>query len=299
MEKGSNKMTYAGYKSFIENEFDILDRDGNVVPFKLFPVQEAYLKLMGEDYKDMNGVREIILKARQEGFSSFILAIFAVDFICKPNSVSICIAHKRDVTQKLFRKVKFYVESYCKRHGFDINSYLVSDNKNEMEHRANGSYFYIGTAGSKVGGRGSTAQNLLFSEAAFYQDTEIITAQEIIEGSSQQVPQGAGKIFIESTANGFGNYYQLEWDRAVKRESNYRARFFSWEKFYDQEWIDQKKKDFQNEERFLQEYPRTPEEAFVHSGTPFFDMKMLSYQSEKNAINPIKMGRLAQDGKWI
>lgn len=292
-------MTGSGYKAFIENEFDILDRDGKIVPFTLYPVQAKYLKLMGSDYQDMNGVRDILLKARQEGMSSFILAIFAVDFITKPNSVSICIAHKKDVTQKLFKKVKFYIESYCRKHGFDINSYLVSDNKNEMEHRANGSYFYIGTAGSKVGGRGATAQNILFSEAAFYQDTEIITAQEIIEGSSQQVAQGTGKIFIESTANGFGNYYQLEWDRAVREESNYKARFFSWEEFYDETWIAQKKKDFQSDEKFKQEYPRTPEEAFIHSGTPFFDMKAVEYQLNSVAQNPIRQGRLATDGKWI
>lgn len=292
-------MTSEGYKAFIENEFDILNREGNIVPFKLFPVQEKYLDVMGQDYRDMSGIREIILKARQEGFSSFILALFAVDFITKPNSVSICVAHKKDVTQKLFKKVKFYVESYCKRHGFDINSYLLSDNKNEMEHRGHGSYFYIGTAGSKVGGRGATAQNILFSEAAFYQDTDIITAQEIIEGSSQQVPQGNGKIFIESTANGFGNYYQLEWERAVRKESNYKARFFSWEEFYDEAWIREKMRDFQNEDMALQEYPRTPEEAFIHSGTPFFDMPSIKYQSEKVAKNPIRMGKLATDGKWI
>jgi hypothetical protein len=247
----------------------------------------------------MEGVREIILKARQEGFSSFVLGLFAADFILKPNSISVCISHKRDATQKLFKKVKFYIESYCKRHGFDTNSYFLSDNKNEIESRTNNSYFYLGTAGSKVGGRGGTAQNILFSEAAFYQDTEVITAKEIVEGSAQQVPQGLGKIFIESTANGFGNYYQLEWDRAVRVESNYKSRFFSWEEFYDEEWIAQKRKDFQNEDTFKQEYPRTPEEAFIHSGTPFFDMKMLEYQLSKVAMAPIQQGRLATDGQWI
>lgn len=286
------------YKEFIENEFDILDRKGNIVPFRLFPVQDMYLQMMQKDYPDMEGVREIILKARQEGFSSFVLALFAVDFITKPNSVSICIAHRKDATQKLFRKVKFYVDSYCKKHGFDPKKYFSSDNKNEMEHAHNGAYFYIGTAGSKVGGRGGTANNILFSEAAFYQDTDIITAREIIEGSSQQVYQGTGKIFIESTANGFGNYYQLEWDRAVKNESNFNARFFSWEEFYDKAWIEEKRKSFQSEEMFKQEYPLSPEEAFIHSGTPFFDMKAIQYLFENVAADPVDQGELAQDGGW-
>ncbi len=287
------------YKTFIEEEFDILNKEGHVVPFKLFPVQNKYLEILNEDYNKLEGLREIILKARQEGMSSFVLGLFATDFILKPNSISICISHKRDATQKLFRKVKSYIESYCFRHGFDTNSYFLSDNKNEIESRSNGSYFYIGTAGSKVGGRGGTAQNILFSEAAFYQDTEVITAKEIIEGSSQQVPQGVGKIFIESTANGFGNYYQVEWDRAMRRESNYKPRFFSWEEFYSEEWIEKKKRDFQNEDTFKQEYPRTPDEAFIHSGTPYFDMKMIQYQLAHVAIPPVQQGKLATDGEWI
>ncbi len=287
------------YKKFIEKEFDIVNKEGKVVPFKLFPVQEKYLGVLNQDYRNMEGVREIILKARQEGFSSFILALFAVDFITSPNSVSICISHKRDATQKLFKKVKFYIESYCQKHNFDTKAYFLSDNKNELEHRGNGAYFYIGTAGSKVGGRGGTAQNILFSEAAFYQDTDVITAKEILEGTSQQVSQEVGKIFIESTANGFGNYYQLEWDRAILGESNYKARFFSWEEFYNLKWIEKKRRDFQSESTFKQEYPRTPEEAFIHSGTPFFDMEMIEYQLRRVAKAPLEQGRLATDGNWI
>ncbi len=287
------------YRAFIENEFDILNKDGLIVPFRLFPVQSRYLEILEKEHDGLKGIREIILKARQEGFSSFILALFAVDFIMRPNSVSICISHRRDATQKLFKKVKFYVESYCKKNNKDFGTYLLSDNKNEMENKSNGAYFYIGTAGSKVGGRGGTAQNILFSEAAFYQDTEIITASEIIEGSAQQVAQGVGKIFIESTANGFGNYYQLEWDRAMRRESNYSPRFFSWEEFYDEDWIKQKKKDFQSDDKFKQEYPRTPEEAFIHSGTPFFDMAMLEYQMKTVVKFPEVQGRLATDGNFI
>ena len=286
------------YEKFIENEFLILNKEAKVVPFKLFPVQKKYLELLQEEKRGLEGSREIILKARQEGFSSFILALFAVDFITKPNSISICISHKRDATQKLFKKVKFYIDSYCDKHGFDKKAYFISDNKGELEHRGNGSYFYIGTAGSKVGGRGGTAQNILFSECAFYQDSDLITAEEIVEGSAQQVPQGIGKIFIESTANGYGNYYQLEWDRAVRGESNFRPRFFSWREFYSPEWIEEKKKDFQSEEKALQEYPDTPDVAFIHSGTPFFDSKMLEYQLREIAKKPIEQGRLATDGNW-
>jgi len=141
-------------------------------------------------------------------------------------------------------------------------------------------------------------QNIHFSEGAYYLDTDRITAREMIEGTSQQVAQGTGIIFIESTANGYGNYYQHVWEKAKRGESTYRPRFFSWEEFYDKEWVEKKRGDFESEAMWKQEYPLTAREAFISSGTPFFDHAVLEKLLEKQ-VEPIKMGRLAQDGQWI
>ena len=98
----------------MENEFTIVDKDNKEVPFRLryrdsfgeHSVQEKYYNMLMSDYpNNIEGAREILLKARQEGMSSLILALFAVDFITIPNSVSICIAHNKADTEKLFRKV--------------------------------------------------------------------------------------------------------------------------------------------------------------------------------------------------
>lgn len=94
--------------------------------------------------------------------SSFILALFTVDFLTRPNSVSVCISHRQDITKKLFKKVRFYIESYCARNEFPISDYLSVDTKEELENATNGSFFYIGTAGARVGGRGGTVSNLHF-----------------------------------------------------------------------------------------------------------------------------------------
>lgn len=288
-------------KKFIEDFFKIVDTQNGdkVVPFIFRPVQNKYYELLKSDYPDMDGVREIILKARQEGFSSLVLALFTVDFITYPNSTSICISHKRDATQRLFRKVRFYVESYCEKNGWDIKNYLKTDSKNELINNINGATFYILTAGAKVGGRGSSARNCLFSEVSYFENSERITAKEIVEGTSQQVPQDQGMIFLESTGNAYGDYYQNEWERAVRKESNYKPRFFSWEEYYSDEWIERKRKDFQNEGDFLKEYPGTPEEAFLHSGRGFFDSMALDDIGKTTITAPIRAGRIAQDGEWF
>jgi hypothetical protein len=110
------------YREFIEKYFSILDKDTQKpVPFKLHwtdssgeehDVQEKYYNILQSEYPNLEGVRDIVLKARQEGMSSLILALFTVDFLMDPWSVSICISHRKDSTDLLFKKVKFYIDSY-------------------------------------------------------------------------------------------------------------------------------------------------------------------------------------------
>lgn len=290
----------------------ILDREGQIpVPFRFNVVQQKYYDMMFVDekaaYPNQEGVREIILKARQQGFSSFILALFAVDFLTRPYSISICISHRKDSTELLFKKVRFYIESYLRKLAkmqgikFDdevMRQFFKSDNKGMIENATNHAMFYIGTAGSKVGGRGGSARNIHFSEAAFYQDTELITAKEIIVATAQQVPQGRGMIFIESTANGEGNFYHSEWVRAESHESSYKPRFFGWQEFYSATWVEEKRREFPSDKLWKQEYPATAEEAFITSGSPYFDAEKLN-DMLKIAPTPVDFGRVAPDGNFF
>lgn len=293
-------------RKFIEDEFMVRaktekesEEQGQIIPFKFNQVQAKYYNMLIKDHGiSLDGAREIILKARQQGFSSLILAMFAVDFITKPHSVSICISHQSDATRRLFKRVHFYIESYCNKNKFNIKDYLSVDSKDELENATNGAYFYIGTAGSKVGGRGDTVTNLHFSEAAFYQDTEKVTPKEVIEATTQQVPQDHGMIFIESTGGHYGSYYQGEWERAKDKESNFTPRFFNWQELYTPEWIEKKRKDFQTESEFKTHYPLTEAEAFIYSGDPFFDREVL-LKLDRESILPIYEGRLASDGQFI
>jgi hypothetical protein len=306
------KLTKVDYKKFIEENFMILDREGQIpVPFRFNVVQQKYYDMMFVDekaaYPNQEGVREIILKARQQGFSSFILALFAVDFLTRPYSISICISHRKDSTELLFKKVRFYIESYLRKLAkmqgikFDdevMRQFFKSDNKGMIENATNHAMFYIGTAGSKVGGRGGSARNIHFSEAAFYQDTELITAKEIIVATAQQVPQGRGMIFIESTANGEGNFYHSEWVRAESHESSYKPRFFGWQEFYSATWVEEKRREFPSDKLWKQEYPATAEEAFITSGSPYFDAEKLN-DMLKIAPTPVDFGRVAPDGNFF
>jgi len=282
------------YKEFIEEYFLIRNKKSEVVPFKFNVVQHTYYNMLNEEHPNMQGARQIILKARQEGFTSFISALFATDFLFRPNSVSVIIAHDRETTKKIFKKIHFYLDSYChKAFGQDRNVILKTNSDTSLENNINGAQFYIRTAGAKVGARGDTVNNLHFSECAFYPDTDIITAKEIVEGSLQQVPLGTGMVFIESTANGVGNYYQKTWELAKAGSSTYTPRFFSWHDFpeYTDEYMERKRKEFSSEAMFKQEYPATEKEAFILSGSGFFDSATL-FAMQDDIIDPIYSGDL-------
>jgi hypothetical protein len=180
------------------------------------------------------------------------------------------------------------------------------------------------------------ADNINFfhgSEVAFWDNSA-----DIVSSALQAVPMAAESfVFLESTANGIGGYFYDEWQIAKRGESQFTPLFFPWhehneyefaateeeighlddeeealyelfaEENYPREswprkiaWRRRKKKEFRTEpKKFYQEYPSTPEEAFLASGRPVFDTKILQAM-EKIAIEnqtkfPYKSGEVVKN----
>ncbi|MEA2037126.1 MAG: hypothetical protein U9O94_06430, partial [Nanoarchaeota archaeon] len=73
-------------------KFDIVNKEGQSVPFITNKPQRVLLKELDN--------KNIILKARQIGFSSLILAMFTIDYLTVENSRSIVISHDGDSALK-------------------------------------------------------------------------------------------------------------------------------------------------------------------------------------------------------
>jgi hypothetical protein len=247
-----------GYRKFIEDKFTIVNKEGHRVPFLLNPIQEAYSEKAGE--------RDIILKARQQGFSSVILARFAVDFLLKENSYSVVIADSTENATALLDRVKQFIEDYCENMGLQSKDFLKYNSRKELVNSTIKSHYIIGTAGRHSFGRSKTITNLHFSEAAFYPDFE-----KLLAGALQAVVP-TGYVVVETTANGF-NLFKTLWDQAQTGENNFTPLFFNASHFYDKEFLDKKKKELGR--LFEQEYPDTPEVAFITSGDCYFDTEAL------------------------
>lgn len=304
------------YKAFIEDFFLIDEpKTGKLVSFKFNKVQQRYYEELCRDYQlEDKGistpVRDIILKARREGFSSFILALFAADDILSKNPTeSLVISYKDDATNTFRKRYRLYVTSYfARRSGYriidiqnnisvldDIAKKYLSVDAKDIELAHNKAHFYCGTASARTGGRGGVLQKLLFSEEAHYPDSEMMTAKEIVDGTMRQVDINAGWVFRETTANGYGNYYEQTWSLATKRESRFKPRFYGWTDFYTEDEFKLIASEFTDKAILKQEYPRTPEEAFIASGTSYFDNERI-YNLLKSAPAPSFVGELEDTG---
>lgn len=261
-------MKYNKAKLFIEEQLSIIPKDGKEIPFTLNSMQNKFV--------EQSTGRDVILKARQMGFSSFILAAFTKDFLLTENSLSVVLADKTDNAQDLLSRVKHYIQSYERKNKIKVP--LKYNSKYELHNALNGARYIIGTAQNEEFGRSKTISNLHLSEAAFYPNFDKILAS----AGTALAPNG--RFVIETTANGYNDFKDF-WDKSAIDESGFTPHFFSGTDFYTQEHLDFEKKRLGR--LFVQEYPSTPEEAFLTSGDCFFEPFYISDLQKKNIRNKL------------
>lgn len=247
---------YKPYKAFIEENLTIIDKQGKEVQFILNKAQ---------NYVAENGTgRDFVLKARQEGVSAFELAVFTTDFLLVENSTSVVVADNSDNAQGLLERVKWYIDSFERSNNTKVP--LKYNSKYELHNASNNAKYIIGTAQNVEVGRSRTIRNAHLSEALFYPQFRKLLASLL-----QAVVPG-GKVMIESTANGFGEGKEF-WDETALGNTGFNGIFLPASFLYDQLFLEQKKKELGR--LYDQEYPETPEIAFLTSGELYFDQESL------------------------
>jgi hypothetical protein len=181
---------------------------GGDLPYS--PLPTAYLPI--------SGIREVLLKARQFGFSTLILGLFFLATINHPHTSTVVVAHDADSTERMFQIVQRFYESLPASR----RAKTRYANRREYLWPEIDSSFFVGTAGAKDFGRGSTINNAHLSEVAFWPD-----AEDLVAGLLQAVPAD-GNVIIETTANGLGNWSYKEYQAARRRESVFVPRFYAW-----------------------------------------------------------------------
>jgi len=302
---------------YIENFLKIRDKSGKIVPLKLNPPQRRLYETIREQWKAKKPVRIIILKARQMGFSTLTEAIIFWYTATSEQSESLIVAHQEESTGNLFRMSKRFLDELPgplkpmtrASNGQELNFDRPSQSRSQK--KGLGSRIRCATAGGRGIGRSYTLSCLHLSEFAFWPGDK----QETLTGLMQAVPDKAGTIVImESTANGYDAFKDI-WDRAVERqrtgEDGFIPVFFPWYEMpeYEREvppGFQRTPEEAQLAEAFglsdrqlswrrwcienncngdlnlfKQEYPATPDEAFIATGACVFDKEAVVLRREQ------------------
>lgn len=258
---------------------------------------ERQLKATGQ-------IRIIVLKARQIGISTVIEAIIYALSILMRDFKSLIVSHENDSAEGLLSMTRRYWNTYTFKR-FHQEKY---NGRSHLSWADSDSEIQVATAKNVDAGRSKTLQALHASEVAFWDDPETL-----MTGLRQSIPTyGLTAIFLESTANGVGNYFHRQWNEASKGQNEFTPLFFPWHKHpeytaqfvpaaergkYQLENLGDEERTLRKQgvpderliwrrwaiinlcqnsiDKFHQEYPSTPHEAFISTGLNVFPLPNL------------------------
>ena len=194
-------------------------------PFELNRAQQIVHRKLSEQMRTTGRVRAIILKARQEGISTYTAARFFRRVTLYEQQSALVIADQRKRGQTLFqiyelfdRKLPEWIkpEKRWQRKGWSLQ-YDTPDGSGLN------SQLLVETAKDATAGRGSTIQAVHASELAFWDNPE-----ESWTALMQAVPDEGSEVIIESTANGVGNMFWQLWQDSEAGDSSFMPIFLPW-----------------------------------------------------------------------
>lgn len=309
------EMVALGWRERIVNLYRIKDRfDGKFRFFRPNSSQRRFIQ-------DKSG-RDVILKARQFGFTTF-ACLYAYDRALFDGWSTGIMSHQRERTEKIFDIVK------------NANEFFIKDWGHfwKPDQEANSSY-KISWKDSKASitvaydFRSLTVQFLHVSEAAFIEVDRLT--------NSLQSAGENGEVILESTPLGPGGVFYNQWQtwRNSGELAPYRGHFFSWFEHYPEDrdrWaalasrhpepITEREKELQelydlkpyhlvwrrwklaescnnDEEIFEKEYPSNDEDCFLSGENQVYSRAILKYQKQF-IREPSHAGHLKVEGKKI
>lgn len=292
----------------IEMTFTIVDKEKSTVPFFLNDVQHDFLNLLNEKIEKHNQgkllhLRFLVLKGRQQGFTSVITAYQLANTLIRKNFTGFTLADTADNVRAIFQDKAKYVYNQLPETLKPTEKY---NSKTEMFFENLNSSWRINVATEQVG-RSRTINFFHGSEAAFWKCLISSTQSSLGEALTKDSIQ-----ILESTANGFNEFKDLwdsgewincfyEWWRTKEYRNNFESQDIQDKFLYDidsktNEWIYErlnwlkykihledeqlywyynKYNNYLNKDLIKQEYPCTPEEAFLNSGNCVFNSELL------------------------
>ena len=303
---------------------------GEMIPFELNRPQRLLLEVMERQRREGLPIRVILLKARQWGGSTLIQMYMAwIQMVHKKNWNSIICAHVKEASASIRETYRNMLASYPEsawEDGVKPEFRAFGNSPNARVIPSRGCRVTLASAESQDSTRGADYSMAHLSEVAFWKSTAMRSPTDLVRAVCSGVPlRPYTLIALESTANGVGNYFHAEWLRAVKDPTSAFAPVFVpwylvdhnelpvddvadvWNNLdrYERDlwtaspamtlgqiwWYHRKRAEYPDHASMMAEYPSTPTEAFVNTGSGVFSTEAVeSFRPE--CSEPILRGDL-------
>jgi hypothetical protein len=209
----------------------------------------------------------VVLKARQIGFSTLAAAYAFWLVYFQADRFVIMLSRTEREAMKLLQKSKYgyrWLPNWMRDRGprllTDHQLKMVFDNDSAIESLPS----------SNDPARGESVYLVIVDEMAFLPNPDEAWA------SIEPIADVGGRVICLSTANGSGNFFHQLWTGSQTGTNLFRGVFWSWDAGdRNQDWYEVKKRTLP-EWQLHQEYPRSPDEAFIKSGNPVFDIDIIN-----------------------
>lgn len=307
---------------------------GRDVRFVLNSPQRGLAEILEADRRAGRPMRVIMLKARQWGGSTLVQMYMAwiQSCICR-NWHSLICAHVKDTAAGIRGMYSKMLASYPEElwEGDEpprFRPYERSSNVREIAGR--GCRVTLGSAENADAVRGADYAMAHLSETAFWPSTPGRRPADFIRaicGSIALMPNSL--IVMESTANGVGSYFHSEWTRCCAGTGDKHAYFVPWHKIeiyrldppdpaafaasldaYETDlwehhglcldqiyWYRCKASEYADRSLMQAEFPTTPEEAFLNTGSSVFAVEAIE-RLRAECTNDCRTGEIDMAGRF-
>jgi hypothetical protein len=190
----------------------VRSRNGRTVKLAANSVQKKF--------EERRGQRNIVLKARQMGLTTWVAARFFLRTITQPGTLTLEVAHTQDAAEEIFRIVHRFVKS-LPEHARKGALKTAHSNVRQIVFPEMDSQYQVVSAADRNAGRGLTVQNLHCSELSRWPGD----AAETLAGLRAAMTPDA-EMVLESTPLGVGGCFHQEWLKAD--ETGMVRHFFPW-----------------------------------------------------------------------
>lgn len=271
---------------------------------------------MQEEFERRRGQRNIVLKARQLGMTTWVAARFFLRTITQPGTLTLEVAHTQEAAEEIFRIVHRFVD--CLPETLRKGALRTGQsNVRQIVFPTMDAEYRVVSAADRNAGRGLTVQNLHCSELARWPGD----AAETLAGLRAAMAPDA-EMVLESTPLGVGGCFHQEWLKADETgmvrhffpwwmEGRYRAKAVNTASVTEEErelmakhGLDLEQIGYRRQIRAdfrglaLQEYAEDAESCFLASGESVFELAAVEARM-KTAPEPVERRKNGELEIWL